>query len=57
MGARSMALRGALFEAGGCVAVCDSVMVSIDRESRRSMELSDASRALFAPYRLQGSPA
>ena len=57
MGARSMALRGALFEAGRCVAVCDSVMVSIDRESRRSTELSDASRALFAPYRLQGSPA
>ncbi len=57
MGARSLALRGALFEGDRCVAVCDSVMVIIDRESRRSAALSDATRALFAPYRLQGSPA
>jgi len=53
LGARSIALRAALFDAGRCVALCDSVMVIIDRESRRSAALSDATRALFAPYRLR----
>lgn len=55
MGERSLAVRGALFEAGRCVAVCDSVMVVIDRERRGSAALSDAARALLAPYRLQGA--
>ncbi len=53
-GERSLALRGALFDAGHCVAVCDSVMVVIDRESRRSVALSAAARALMEPYRLHG---
>lgn len=55
-GERSLTVRGAVFEAGECVAVCDSVLVAIDRETRRSAELSDESRALLAPYRLGTDP-
>ncbi len=55
VGERSLAVRSALFDAGRCVAVCDSVMVAIDRESRRSAPLSDAARSLMAPYRLHDS--
>lgn len=54
-GERSVAVRGAMFEAGQCVAVCESVMVVIDRETRRSAALTDEARALIEPYRLHGS--
>ena len=56
MGERSLAVRGAMYEAGNCVAVCESVMVAIDRESRRSTRLSDEARALLEPYRLRAAP-
>lgn len=52
LGVRSLAVRGAMFDGGVCVAVCDSVMVVIDRESRRSIPLPDGARALLEPYRL-----
>lgn len=52
LGGSSLAVRGAVFDAGTCVAVCDSVMVVIDRQSRRSAPLSDAARVLLEPYRL-----
>lgn len=52
LGERSLAVRGAIFDAGQCVAVCDSVMVFIDRERGRSATLSAAARALVEPYRL-----
>ena len=52
MGDRSLAVRGAMFEADRCVAVCDSVMVVIDRETRASAPLSPEARALMDPYRL-----
>ena len=52
MGERSLGVRGAIFEADRCVAICDSVMVAIDRESRASAPLSDEARALMNPYRL-----
>ena len=57
MGERSVAVRGAMFEAGRCVATCEAVMVAIDRESRRSTTLTDASRVLMEPYRLHESHA
>lgn len=52
LGGKSLAVRGAMFDSGTCVAVCDSVMVVIDRQSRRSAPLSDAARALLERYRL-----
>lgn len=57
IGERSLAVRGAMFEAGGCVAVCESVLVAIDRESRRSMPIADEARALLEPYRLRTGAA
>ena len=53
IGERSMAVRGAMFDGDRCVAVCEAVMVAIDRETRRSATLSDEARALLEPYRLQ----
>lgn len=52
LGERSLAVRGAMFDADRCVAVCEAVMVVIDREHRRSAALSDDARTLLAPYRL-----
>ena len=57
MGERSLAVRGAMFEAGQCVATCESVMVAIDRETRRSAKITDEARALMEPYRLRPAPA
>ena len=54
MGERSLAVRGAMFDADRCVAVCDSVMVAIDRTSRRSATLSDEARSVMEPYRMHG---
>lgn len=56
-GERSLAVRGAMFEAGRCVAVCEAVMVAIDRESRRSVQITDEARALLEPYRLRAAQA
>lgn len=56
-GERSLAVRGAMFQDGQCVAVCESVMVAIDRETRRSAKLGDEARALLEPYRLRSGPA
>jgi len=56
VGERSLAVRGAMFEAGRCVATCDAVMVAIERESRRSAPLSDAARALLEPFRGHARP-
>jgi acyl-CoA thioester hydrolase len=57
MGERSLAVRGAMFEAGQCVATCESVMVAIDRETRRSAKITDEARALMEPYRLRPASA
>lgn len=57
VGERSLAVRGAMFEAGRCVTTCDAVMVAIDRETRRSTTVTDAARALLEPYRLRESHA
>ena len=54
MGARSVAIRSAIIDAGQCVATCESVMVTIDTQTRRSAPLSDALRSLLMPYRLHG---
>ena len=51
IGERSMTVRSALFDGEQCHAVCDTVMVVIDRDSRRSTTLPDASRELLEPYR------
>jgi acyl-CoA thioester hydrolase len=51
IGERSMSVRSALFDGDHCHAVCDSVMVVIDRDSRRSATLPEASRELLEPYR------
>jgi hypothetical protein len=37
---------------GRCVAVSDSVMVSIDPESRRSAPMTEQARALLAPWQV-----
>jgi acyl-CoA thioester hydrolase len=52
IGARSLALRGALFDGDHCQAVFDSVMVTIDRQARRSAPVPEAMRAALAPLRL-----
>ncbi len=57
MGERSLAVRGAIYEAGQCVATCESVMVAIDRETRRSAPLSDEARAQLEAYRLKEAGA
>lgn len=51
IGERSMAVRSALFDGEQCHAVRDTVMVVIDRDSRRSTALPEASRELLEPYR------
>jgi acyl-CoA thioesterase FadM len=51
IGERSMAVRSALFDSEQCHAVCDTVMVVIDRDSRRSTTLPVAARDLLEPYR------
>ena len=56
-GGRSLAVRSAMFEAERCVAVCEAVMVAIDRESRRSVQITDEARALLEPYRLRAGNA
>ena len=53
LGERSLAVRSAMFDGGICVAVCDSVMVAIDAETRRSAALPETARAQLAAYRLQ----
>lgn len=53
MGDRSLAVRGAMFDGDLCVATCDSVMVVIDRETRRSARLPEAARSLLEPFRLK----
>lgn len=53
LGERSMAVRSGLFDGDQCHAVCDTVMVSIDRASRRSTELPEASRSLLERHRLR----
>ncbi len=57
VGERSVAVRGAMFEAGRCLAVCDSVMVAIDHGSRRSAQITDEARAAMEPYRLRAEQA
>ncbi|HOA94943.1 MAG TPA: acyl-[acyl-carrier-protein] thioesterase [Quisquiliibacterium sp.] len=57
VGERSLAMRGAMFQDGQCVAQCESVMVAIDRTTRRSARLSDEARAVLEPYRMHGVPA
>ncbi len=52
LGERSLAVRGALFDGDTCVAVHDSVMVVIDRESHRSTAMPADWREAMAPYRL-----
>ncbi len=54
LGERSITVRGALFDGDVCHAVYDTVMVVIDRETRRSAALPDDSRALLETYRLRG---
>lgn len=49
---RSFAARSAFYEDGRCVAVSDSVMVSIDPESRRSAPMTEQARALLAPWQV-----
>jgi acyl-CoA thioester hydrolase len=55
MGERSLAVRGAMFDDDVCVASCDSVMVVIDRSTRRSARLPDAARSLLEPFRLRSA--
>lgn len=52
VGERSVALRSAMFDAGRCVAASESVMVTIDPESRRSVPVPAAARDALARYRL-----
>jgi acyl-CoA thioester hydrolase len=52
IGERSLAVRGALFDGNRCAAVFDSVMVTIDRQARRSTPVPEAMRAALAPLRL-----
>jgi len=54
LGERSITVRGALFDGDVCHAVYDTVMVVIDRKTRRSAALPDDSRALLETYRLRG---
>ncbi len=54
LGDRSITVRGALFDGDVCHAVYDTVMVVIDRETRRSAALPDDTRALLETYRLRG---
>ncbi len=56
VGDRSLAMRGAVFDAGRCVASCDSVMVAIDPETRRSAPLPDDARALLEAQRVRAHP-
>ena len=53
LGERSITVRGALFDGEVCHAVYDTVMVVIDRETRRSAALPDDTRALLETYRLR----
>lgn len=52
VGDRSLAVRGAMFDGGRCVAVSESVMVAIDPQSRRSASLSPAARSALDPWRM-----
>lgn len=52
VGERSIAVRAAMYDAGRCVAVAESVMVTIDPASRRSAPLSEGARAALARFRL-----
>lgn len=54
-GQRSVTMRGVMFDSGRRVAVCDSVVVVVDREKRQSAPLSDEARAMLEPYRLRAS--
>jgi len=55
VGARSLAVRTALFDGADCLAEATSVMVVIDHASRRPAALPDAARAVLAPYVLPGA--
>lgn len=44
-GERSITIRAQLYDGGQCAALCDSVMVAIDRGAHRSVRLPDALRA------------
>ena len=54
LGGKSLALRGAIYEADRCVAVCESVMVTIDQQTRCSVQIPDETRERFGRYRLAG---
>lgn len=57
LGDRSVALRMTIVDAGQCVATCESVMVAIDTQTRRSTALPDEIRSLLTPYRLRAGAA
>lgn len=57
LGSRSVAMRAAMYEDGECVAVADSVMVAIDTQTRRSVDLSDGLRERLAPWRMHTGEA
>ena len=52
LGDRSVALRTTIVDAGHCVATCESVMVAIDTQTRRSAALPQEIRDLLTPYRI-----
>lgn len=56
LGERSLTVRGACFEDGRCLATCESVMVAIDRQTRRSAPVPEELRAVLEPWRLRAAP-
>ena len=41
-----------MYEADRCVALCESVMVTIDQQTRRSVQIPDETRERIGQYRL-----